>query len=289
MANVVNYLKLLRIKDYIKNSFIIFPAFFASNLFSNNNVGILSIGILAFCALASGVYIFNDYHDIEFDRLHPQKKDRPLANGCIPIPYAVALGLGLLSTGLGLSTFLGIPMLCISTIYLVLNVSYTIKLKQVPILDVFVIAIGFVLRLYYGAYLVTVSLSQWIIIVTFLLALFLGFSKRYHDVLIYKNYSLKCRKVVDGYTLELLQLCMGISGALVMVSYIFYTLAETQNAHIITVLSNLCVVFGLFYYLKITIVDQNSQNPTTLVYRNKPLQATIALWLVGFVYYLYFL
>lgn len=279
----------LRPREYIKNLSIFFPAFFSQQLLVTDHLLLGTIGFITFSVLASGIYLFNDYQDLEFDRVHPQKKYRPMASGQLSPQIGIGISVVLLLLGVMISIYFGWAVLGVSGAYVLLNMAYSFKLKQIPILDVFSIAMGFVLRLYFGSFLMGISLSHWIILVTFLLAIFLGFSKRYHDVILYDDDHIKRRDVIDGYTQDLLQMYMSISATLVIVSYLFYTLAGIHRPHIIIVSTSVYVIFGLLYYVKLTVVDHHTQSPTHIVYTSRLLQLTIFLWALSFCVHLYIL
>ena len=175
----------MRPSQYFKNLFIFAPLFFGLKITNIELLLSAFVAFLSFSLIASAVYIFNDYHDVEEDKLHPTKKNRPLASGSISKKAALLLMLMLLLVGLCIFSLLGRQMLYIVFVYLVINIAYTIKLKHVAIIDVFIIAIGFVLRLFIGSAVTNVELSMWIILMTFLLALFLALAKRRDDVLIF--------------------------------------------------------------------------------------------------------
>ncbi|MDI6616246.1 MAG: UbiA family prenyltransferase, partial [Syntrophaceae bacterium] len=196
------YLSLLRIPQYLKNLFIFLPLFFALQLANVHLLGRAGLAFVFFCLLASGVYIFNDYHDREEDRRHPKKKIRPLAAGRVAAGSALALGALLTAAGLAGAWLLDVSLLYLFLMYLILNIFYTLKLKHVPLLDIFIIALGFVVRIFVGGVVTGVRIYPWIIVMTFLLSLFLALGKRRDDVLIFLNSGEKARKSVDGYTLS---------------------------------------------------------------------------------------
>ena len=217
---MVNYLKLVRVEQYLKNIFIFLPLFFALKITDLNLVLNTFIAFISFCFLASSIYIFNDYCDIEEDKNHPIKKDRPLASGKISKTNALILMSVFLIIGLSISYVLNIRIFYLNIFYLVLNLFYSIRLKHKPIIDVFIISIGFVLRLFVGSVSGNIPLSMWIIIITFLLAIFLALAKRRDDVIIYLSSGIKSRPVIDGYNLEFLNASMIVMVSVVIVSYI---------------------------------------------------------------------
>jgi decaprenyl-phosphate phosphoribosyltransferase len=284
---IKSVITLLRPLQYIKNFFIFLPLFFGLKGFDSELIYQLVVTFIAFSSVASAVYIFNDSIDIKHDRAHPVKKHRPLASGALSIKWASFLGLGLGLFGLGIAYIqsVWVPFL----LYICLNILYSIKLKHVPIIDVFIIAIGFVLRLIIGASVSNVELSMWIVIMTFLLALFLAFSKRKGDLANLNGQS-QARPVLDEYSQEFLSICMAIMGSVVIVSYIMYTTSETVIAYTnsrYVYTTSLFVVFGILRYLKITFFDQTTENPTKVLIHDIWLQVSILAWLLSFAILLY--
>ncbi|MCK4577249.1 MAG: UbiA prenyltransferase family protein, partial [Candidatus Marinimicrobia bacterium] len=183
------------------------------------------IAFILFSLLASSVYIFNDIMDIEEDKNHPTKRFRPLASGMIDKKYAIIMICILAIPSLVLGFFVNTQLAGILSSYFLLNFIYSIKLKHIAIVDIFIIASGFVLRLFAGAVVIEVHLSIWLIIMTFLLALFLALAKRRDDVLLASE-GKATRKNIDGYNLEFVNSAMGLMSAVIIVSYILYTISE---------------------------------------------------------------
>lgn len=278
-----SYLKLLRIDHYVKNFFIFAPAFFALKF--GLNTWILEFeGFIAFSLCASSVYVLNDILDRDQDRNHPVKKFRPIARGEISIGagYAIAILLFTLST---LSSWIiSSKFLMVVLFYFFINVFYSLGLKHIPILDVFIIAIGFVLRVIAGSLIINVKSSMWIVLVTFLLALFLAIAKRRDDILIPVEQG-SVRKSIDGYNLEMVQSGMVIMASVSVVAYIMYTISPDVMTRFGTdklYLTSFIVIVGILRYLQITFVKEQSGNPTQVVLRDKFLQAVIVAWLLSF-------
>lgn len=219
------YLNLLRVKEYIKNIFVFLPLVFGLKLLDHNAVLSALLAFIGFSFLTSAVYIINDIYDVEEDRRHPVKKNRPLAAGKISKANACLWALGLLLLGLGISMFLGFNILLLFIGYFVFNLLYTLKLKHYPIVDAAAIGASFIFRLFVGSEAADVPLSMWIIIMTFLLALFVAFAKRRDDILIYLNDGAKTRKAVDGYNLEFLNMAMVAMATVLIMAYILYTIS----------------------------------------------------------------
>lgn len=257
-----NLLKIIRPHQYVKNFFIFMPLFFAGKI---TNIALLSDSILAFIAFsfsASAIYIFNDYKDIDDDRLHPKKKHRPLASGAVSKRNALSLMFILFFFGFVLMVSLSLQALAILFLYVVLNTAYSLYLKHVAIIDVTIIAIGFVLRLFVGAAVTNTTLSMWIVITTFLLAMFLALAKRRDDVLIFLDTGKKMRKVVDGYSLQRMHS-----------EYLYLTA--------------LFVILGILRYLQITLVEKNSGSPTRVVLSDSSMQVILVAWILSFVWLIY--
>ena len=286
-----NFIKLIRPKHYFKNLFILLPLFFSGQI---NNTELLLDGLVAFIAfslVASSIYIFNDYKDIYNDRKHPIKKFRPLASGLIKKNSALNLMIIFLISGSILMYFLSFKSFIVLTIYILLNFAYSLKLKQIALLDVTIIASGFVLRIFTGSFAYDVPLTIWIVIMTFLIALFLALAKRRDDVLILNKSGKKTRKSIDGYNLKLIDGIMIMMSAVVIVAYIQITITEdfmlkfeSENLY----LTGLFVIFGIMRYLQITIVEEKSGSPTEIIYTDKILQINIILWMLMFCWFIYF-
>ncbi len=283
-------LKLIRPHQYVKNLFIFMPLFFAGQI---TNIELLGNAILAFAAFslsASAIYILNDYQDIEDDRLHPKKKNRPLAAGTVSTKFAIFLMVILLLVGLSAMASLSWQAVAIVFIYIILNVAYSLQLKHIAIIDVTIISIGFVLRLFVGAATTGTSLSMWIVITTFLLAMFIALAKRRDDVVIFLDTGKKMRKVVDGYNLQLIDGAMTIMASVVVVAYILYTTSLTvvQRMHSeYLYLTALFVILGILRYLQITLVEKNSGSPSLVVLKDRSMQVIILAWITSFIWIIY--
>ncbi len=219
MFPTASIIKLLRPHQYIKNLFIFLPLFFALKISDTELLTNAFIAFIAFSLTASAVYVLNDYHDIEEDRQHPTKRDRPLASGAISKVQALGIMAVLFVAGFGLMAMLSLQAVMILLAYVIMNIAYSLYLKHIAILDVTIIAIGFVLRLFIGSVVTNIPLSMWIVVMTFLLALFMALAKRRDDVLIYLDTGKKMRKVIDGYNLQFLDTAMAIMASVVIVSY----------------------------------------------------------------------
>jgi decaprenyl-phosphate phosphoribosyltransferase len=287
---MLNYIKLMRPHQYVKNSFIFLPAFFALQFNEMKTIIDMSIAFVAFSLLASAVYIFNDYLDIENDRKHPKKRLRPLAAGLVSKPAAIILMCVLIVIAFVIISYQPLYAMQLLGAYFLMNVAYSMRLKHIAIIDVFIIAIGFVLRLFVGSAVSDIKLSMWIVIMTFLLALFMALAKRRDDVLIFLETGTKARKVIDGYNLRLLDSAMMIMSSIVIVAYIMYTTSteviERVNSSYLYITS-IFVILGILRYLQIAFVEKNSGSPTRIVLQDRFMQLTIFAWLLSFIWLLY--
>ena len=280
----------MRPHQYIKNIFIFLPLFFAAKI---TNIELLinaSITFVAFSLTASAIYTLNDYHDIEEDREHPKKKSRPLASGAISKAQAIIIMALLAIGGFTLMASVSFNGVAILAAYVIMNIAYSFYLKHVAILDVTIIAIGFVLRLFIGSVVTGIALSMWIVIMTFLLALFMALAKRRDDVLIYMETGKKMRKVIDGYNLQFLDTAMAIMASVVIVAYTIYTtsaeVVERFHSQYLY-LTALFVILGIMRYLQIAFVHLDSGSPTKIVLKDRFMQITILAWVITFGWILY--
>ena len=283
-------IKLMRPHQYVKNLFILAPLFFVGQV---TNYALLLESIQAFVAFsicASGVYVLNDWLDIEADKTHPKKKFRPLASGAVSRPAALGIMLVCFISGGALMLAVSIESLVILSTYVLLNIGYSFYLKHIAILDVAIISVGFVLRLFVGSAATGVLLSKWIVIMTFLLALFMALAKRRDDVLIFLNTGAKMRRSVDGYNLALIDASMTIMTAVVIVSYILYTTSaevvqRLQNEYLYV--TTLFVILGVLRYLQITYVEENSGSPTKIAIKDNFIRCSILAWLCSYAWIIY--
>lgn len=284
------YLKLLRPKDWAKNLFLFIPLFFGRTLFEIDKIIAVSYGFIAFSCIASSIYIINDYRDREDDRKHPTKCRRPLAAGTVsPKSALVICGLLILS-GFGMAWWLREKFFFVLGIYFLINLAYSLGLKSIPILDIMVLAIGFVLRIKAGSVLSFTPLSEWIVIMVFLLAVFMAIGKRRDDVLLKLNSGTEMRKSIKGYNLELLNILLALVCAVIIVAYFMYTMApETELRMGTDRLYYTCifVLAGIMRYLQIIYVSADSGSPTKILYKDRFIQVTLLLWMISYILLLY--
>ncbi|MFW0883668.1 decaprenyl-phosphate phosphoribosyltransferase [Candidatus Acidulodesulfobacterium sp. H_13] len=281
---IKNIIILLRPHQYIKNIFVFAPLLFSFN-FQYQNFLDVSIAFILFSMIASSIYIFNDLADIELDKEHPKKRYRPLASGNISKALAKYLIVILSAVSLIIAFLININLFTVLISYFILNIAYSLKLKHVALVDIFIIATGFVLRLFAGASVISNTLSMWIIIMTFLLALFLAIAKRRDDV-IFALKGKETRKNISGYNLEFVNAVMVLMSAVIIVSYILYTVSSSVLNKLHThylYFTTFFVILGIMRYMQITFVYENSGSPTKLVLKDKFLQITILMWFVSFL------
>ena len=286
------YIKLLRPKDWAKNLFLIVPSFFAGQFFVPSRIPQMLFGFVAFCFFASSIYIINDYRDIEEDRKHPVKCQRPLASGRVKKSAAVVICISLLLLGilLGYLADSHFSFLTILGLYFIINLAYSFGLKNIAIVDILILSSGFVLRVKGGAVISKVDTSEWLIIMTFLLSLFMSIAKRRDDLLLTEVTGTNMRKSMSGYNLEFLNTLLGLSSAIIIVAYINYTVSPVTIARLGTYrlyYSSFFVIAGLMRYLQITFVLKKSGSPTEILYKDLFIQITLVLWVLSIYVILY--
>ena len=305
---MTKYLKLLRVEQWIKNCFVFVPLFFSGNI---TNLDLLTKSLFAFVIFslaASCIYIINDYSDIESDKKHPEKRNRPLASGAISKPTAITVlsiliiscisliifsqyyfNLSFLNIKIFLLQFNIWKLATIIAVYFFMNLAYTFKLKHVAIVDITIISIGFVLRVLAGGYATGILISQWAILLTFVLALVLAIGKRRGE-LINAQISGKTRKALDGYNVQFADIALSISCTLAIVCYLMFTLSpEVQDRfHSRVFYTVIFVVFAFLRYLQQTLVYNKTESPTKIIYKDRYIQVTMLLWITAFLLQIYF-
>lgn len=291
MSTTAALIRLCRPHQYVKNVFVFLPLFFGWRLADPGGPARTLLAFAGFCLASGAVYIFNDIRDRDADRAHPVKKNRPLAAGTVTVAQASILALALAAGGAAIALALpGARFAAILFGYLLLNLAYSLGLKHLAILDIACIGVGFVLRVFAGGAAAGIEPSHWIVLMTFLLALFLGLAKRRDDLLLAANGAATGRKSLDGYNLEFVSLAMGIMAAVVIVSYILYTLSPEVIAKHGTdrlYLTAFFVVVGILRYLQITFVEEKSGSPTQVLLKDLFIQAAVILWIISCYLILY--
>lgn len=282
-------LKSMRLYQWVKNTFIFAPVIFSLQFF---NVQVIENSLLAFILFSmvtGSIYIFNDIFDRQKDQLHPDKCKRPIASGDLSVPIAVTTAVILLGSSLTAIFFMNFNFFIIAVIYILMNILYSSLLKKIVILDVMVIAIGFVLRVKIGGEINQIELSVWILIITFLLAIFLALIKRRQELVklnISQAGDIKTRKTLRKYNISLLDQLISITTATTLISYIVYVINpdiqqkfHTENLYLTVPF----VVFGVFRYLYLTYSRGKGENPSEIILSDIPFASNIILWLIVFI------
>jgi decaprenyl-phosphate phosphoribosyltransferase len=286
----LEYLKLIRPKDWAKNLFLFLPLFFGQQILDFHKVIAVSYGFIAFCCIASSIYIINDYRDREDDRKHPVKCKRPLASGAVSPASALVLCGLLMILGFGLAWWIREKFLVVLAIYFLVNLGYSMGLKSIAVLDIMLLAAGFVLRIKGGSVISFVPLSQWIVVMVFLLAIFMAIGKRRDDVLLKLSLGTDMRKSVKGYNLEFLNVLLALVSAVIIVAYLMYTLSPETVLRLGTFrlyYTGIFVMAGIMRYLQIIYLSADSGSPTKILYKDRFIQVTLLLWVASFVVILY--
>lgn len=285
-------LRLLRPDQWLKNFFIFAPLIFSKHLFNEGYFWTAAQAFVVFALLSSTVYIFNDIADREADRLHPTKRNRPITAGRISIIQAICIAAVLLVIIALLVTRLNAKFLFVAAVYFVLNLAYSFVLKHVILVDVFIVAAGFMLRVLAGAFAINVQVSEWLVLCTLFISLFLSISKRRGELLLVKNSDeYRGRAVLREYDVEFMDQMMTIAASGMAISYALYTVAErtisvfgTSNLIFTTVF----VLFGIFRYLHLVRVRKTEDNPTHMLTTDPVTLLNVAAWFVVCVIIIYF-
>lgn len=281
-------LRLLRPHHWVKSGFVIAPLFFTPSAVTPQTIGLVALGFLAWSFFASAVYVLNDWKDREADRRHPSKCKRPLAAGTVSEKTALLMLGALLVSGAAIAVYLGAGFATCLGLYIVINLAYSIRLKHVAIIDVMCIALGFVLRVLAGAEIIQVAPSPWIIILTGLLALFLGFAKRRDDIV--RDLGHDHRKSLDGYSRNFIDTVLAITLGTSLVSYLIYTtdvqVMERLGSQNLFYTAPF-VIFAMLRYLQITMVKERSGSPTLIVLSDKPILLSGIAWMITFGWLIY--
>lgn len=282
----------MRPHQWLKNIFVFLPLFFDKKLLHIDYLVNAIWAFAAFSLAASAIYCLNDIMDIEADKRHPKKRLRPLASGKITKAqaYVIMVILVLASLAIACIALESKSLLAIIAIYIVLNIGYCIRLKHIAIVDVFIIASGFCLRVAAGGVATDIWISQWIVLQTFLLALFLAFAKRRDDVVIYNRDGSKARKNINRYNLEFLNNAISIVATMTMMCYIMWCVSEEVIARMGTNQLYITAVFalmGVMRYLQLTMVDNKSGSPTKILLKDRFIHFCVAGWVATFLVLIY--
>ena len=273
----------MRPKHWIKNLFIFAPVVFSQNLLNPVVLWRAALVCISFCFLTGCVYIINDIMDLEKDRIHPIKRFRPLAAGTVKVSHAKAFAVSLLGMSLLLSFVLNTNFGIITSVYFLINLAYSFYLKNVVIVDVFIISVGFFLRVLGGAEVLGVDVSSRLLICTILLALFLAFSKRRHELVILDEEAKQHRKILAEYSPYFLDQMISVVTASTVVTYLLYTISDETVAKFNTrylIVTVVFVLYGVFRYLYLVHQKAGGGNPTTELIGDRPLMLNMVLWIL---------
>lgn len=291
---IKSILRLTRPKQWIKNMFVFIPMFFGGELFDLHSVWLAVLTFFAFSLVASSIYCYNDIVDVDADRHHPVKCLRPIASGEVSIRLGYILMT--LTFCLGIVVLLLLPpevmsqVMAVIVFYYVLNLAYCSKLKQFAILDVCIVAFGFVLRILAGGFACELALSNWIVIMTFLLTLFMSFAKRRDDVLRMNSTGEAPRKNTVRYNLTFINQAITITASVTLVCYIMYCVSPEVSERFDTPYLYLTFVFvllGLLRYIQIAVVDEKSGDPTKIILHDHFSQIIVVAWILSFLLMIY--
>lgn len=291
---IKDILRLIRPKQWIKNMFVFIPMFFAGELFDLHSLCLCAVTFLAYSFMASSIYCYNDIVDADADRRHPVKCHRPVASGVVSVRLAYTL-MALMAV-LSVAVVLLLPpevmanVLAVVLFYYLLNLSYCSKLKQYAIVDVCIVAFGFVLRILAGGFACEVTPSNWLVIMTFLLTLFMSFAKRRDDVLRMNETGEPPRKNTVRYNLTFINQAITITASVTLVCYIMYTVSPEVTERFDTPYLYLTFVFvllGLLRYIQIAVVDKKSGDPTKVILHDHFSQMIVVAWVLSFLLMIY--
>ncbi len=290
LSSLRDVIHLLRPMQWSKNTVVFGALLFSKHLFDRDSVGLVVLGFLAFCAVASGAYVMNDIRDCERDRQHPLKSLRPLPSGRIGMGTALFLCVTLMSVGVAGALALNFLFGVLVCLYLALQFAYTFWLKEIVILDVMAIAAGFVIRAGAGGVVIDVPVSPWLIICTFLLMLFLGFSKRRHELILLETRATDHRASLREYSPYFLDQMIAVVTASTVVAYAIYTVSPEVREKLGTdklYLTIPFVLFGIFRYLYLVHQREEGGNPTQLLLSDRPILIDLLLWVLTCALLLY--
>jgi decaprenyl-phosphate phosphoribosyltransferase len=283
-------LRLVRIDQWVKNLFVFIPAFFAARLDEPMVLAVAVHAFLTFCLVASGVYILNDICDISYDQAHPTKCKRPIASGQVSLKQAWVLNCIFIATGLVSAWTINLFVFGACLSYVALNFAYSLRLKHLALLDVSLIALGFLLRVFAGAAATEVKVSHWLIVMTFLLALILGFAKRRAEYLLATKEGESTRRALEGYNLPFIDAAMVVSATVAVVAYLMYCFSPEVTLRIGSdriYYTAFFVIMGLFRYLQLTYVYHRTESPTRALLMDRTLQGILLGWVGCFLWLLY--
>lgn len=278
--------KLMRPKQWIKN-FFVFAAMIFSGKFTSTYILIMNIFVfIMFCLISSSVYVLNDLVDVSKDRQHPQKKNRPIASGKVTKFQAILVEIILLAVVFIISYNINLRLLAVFLIYFIMNVLYSFKLKNIIIVDVMIITFGFVLRVESGSILTNVQLSPWMILCTILISLFMALNKRKSEIITLKDKSGAHRKILDEYSVELIDNMLTIVTPSILIAYCLYTFSSIQSRTMMITIP--FVLYGIFRYQYLMMKNNIGGKPEDVFQKDIPFLINIVLWAVVVISIIYF-
>jgi 4-hydroxybenzoate polyprenyltransferase len=284
MSRITQYVRLIRPPQWIKNAFVLAPLIFSRELFESDPLLTALLATFGFCLAAGAVYAINDLTDLKADRGHPVKKNRPLVSGAISPTEALITSGILLVVAFVITAGIGPDFHLVLSLYVVINLLYSVRLKEVVLVDVFLVASGFMLRVLGGATAIDVPVSSWIILCTLFISLFLGFGKRRAELtLVGANKSTSDRKVLRQYRPAYLDQMLTISAAGAVITYALYTVAPSTLLVFRTdkvIYTTVFVIFGVFRYLFLVHAERATDNPTLTVTTDLPILMTGVAWII---------
>ncbi len=283
MKVLADYFRLLRPQQWIKNFFVFAGLIFSLQFRELSSVKTSIFAFLVFCILSSGCYIWNDIIDYAEDREHPIKSKRPIAAGRIGRRSAAGLAIVLIVISLLIARYINRDFSIVCSVYAVMMLLYSIKIKDIVLLDVMVVALGYVLRAIAGTVAIGVEISSWLLLCTFLLALFIVISKRRTEIISLGDDAVRHRKILAQYSIDMLNAMMAIVTSACIVAYCLYTLAPETIAKFNTrdlIFTVPFVIYGIFRYLYITYRKVETDIPEKVLTTDLPLQLCLALWII---------
>ena len=280
----------MRPEQWIKNFFVFTALLFSKNLLNPSKDIEAIIGFIIFCMITGCAYMINDLVDLEKDKLHPVKSRRPLASGKLKKDTAVKIIVLICLASLFFAFYMNILFGIIVLAYFLLNIGYSIYLKNIVIIDVVSIAAGFVFRVLGGAVIISVVASQWLILCTILLSLFLGFSKRRHELILLEDNATSHRKVLEHYSPYFLDQMIAVVTASTLICYALYTMSRDTVEKLGTsklIYTIPFVLYGIFRYLYLVHQKEEGGSPTEIMFTDKPMIINICLWVISSVVFIY--
>jgi len=278
--------KLMRPKQWLKN-FFVFAAIIFSGKFEDKYILLLNLGVFAlFCLVSSAVYVLNDLVDVEKDKQHPEKKNRPIASGKVSKIQAIVLEVGILCIVLAGSYLVNFRIAFVLIGYYLMNVLYSFKLKNIVIIDVMIITFGFVLRVISGGVATNVQLSSWLILCTILISLFIALNKRRSEIVTLKDNSSSHRKILEEYSVELIDNMLTIVTPSILITYCLYTFSSTQSRTMMITIP--FVLYGIFRYQYLVSKKNVGGKPEDVFQKDLPFLINVLLWAASIIIIIYF-